>query len=142
MFVQSGTLSVGSGTFTAGSVTNNGTLRFIGGAAMNVAGGFVNNGVLDIMTGAQTLPAGFVNNGTLLDATRIRTASGTKSGVNFTLTLQGYGGHSYLLQRVDALGDVWTNIGTAQPGAGGVLNLNDLGGAVGEQRYYRVLVAP
>jgi hypothetical protein len=143
VLVQGGTLAIGAGTFSAsGGVTNNGTLRLTGGAALNVTGGFVNNGLLDIMTGAQSLPPAFVNNGTVLDATHIRAASATKSSVNFSVTIQGYDAHGYQLQRADALGGAWTNIGSAQSGAGGVLTFNDIGGAIGAQRFYRILVAP
>ena len=51
-----------------GDVTNNGLMRFSGGAGISVSGAFVNNGVLDLIDANQTLPPGFVNNGIVLTA--------------------------------------------------------------------------
>jgi rhamnogalacturonan endolyase len=57
------------GTFRVnGAVTNNGNLRLTGGAVLAVSGGFINNGVLDLIDANPTLPAGFVNNGIVLTA--------------------------------------------------------------------------
>ena len=94
------------------------------------------------MTGAQTPPANFLNCGTVLDATLIRPSSPTKTGANFTLTIQGYAGHDYQSQTTETPGGRWTNIGPVQAGSGGVLTFNDLGGATGERKFHRVLVAP
>ncbi|MGH8335356.1 MAG: autotransporter-associated beta strand repeat-containing protein, partial [Gammaproteobacteria bacterium] len=49
-----------------GNVTNNGYMYFTGGTASSNTGTFTNNGILDLITGAQTLPANFVNHGTVL----------------------------------------------------------------------------
>ena len=94
------------------------------------------------MTGAQTLPPGFINNGTVLDSSLVRTTSATRTGTTLIVTIQSYTGHSYQLERTDALGGAWTAISTAQPGAGGVLTFTDSGGATGARRFYRVTVAP
>jgi hypothetical protein len=143
VLVDGGTLAIGSGTFTAnGNVTNNGTIRLTGGAALNVTGTFVNNGVLDIMTGAQVLPLNLINNGTVLDSTRVRVRSATKSGADFTVMIDGYAGHSYGFQRADSLAGPWTPVGAPQPGSGSVLMFNDIGGATGGQKFYRVVLSP
>ena len=142
VLVQGGTLVIGVGTSSvSGSVTNNGTLRLTGGAVLNITGTFTNNGLLDIMTGAQTLPPGFINNGTVLDSSLVRTNSVSKSGAVFSVSITGYAGHSYQLQRADSLAGPWTAIGTAQSGSGSTLTFTD-SGATGGQGFYRVSVAP
>ena len=78
----------------------------------------------------------------MLDASLIRTNSAAKSGTILTLTIAGYAGHNYQLLRADNLTSPWTGIGGAQAGNGSLLTLSDAGGAVGEQKFYRVMVAP
>jgi hypothetical protein len=142
VLVESGSLVITSGAFTAtGSVTNNGTLRLTGGAALNVSGPFVNNSVLDLMTGAQALPAGFINNGTVLDSSLVRVNAISKSGANISVSIVGYAGHSYQLEKADSPAGSWTPVGAVQPGAGSVLTFTD-SGATGGQKFYRVAVAP
>lgn len=143
VLVEGGTIAVGAGNFTVnGNMTNHGTLRLTGGAALNITGTFVNNGVLDIMTGAQALPANFINNGTILDSSLVAATSAIRTGATFTVTIQGYAGHNYQLQRADSLPGPWTAIGPAQPGTGGVLTFADAGGATGTQKFYKITVAP
>ena len=78
-YVGSGTLNAAlvnggqalctGGTFIVnGAVTNNGNMRLTGGAVLAVSGGFINNGVLDLIDANPTLPAGLVNNGIILTA--------------------------------------------------------------------------
>lgn len=142
VLVESGSLVITSGAFTAtGSVTNNGTLRLTGGAALNVSGPFVNNSVLDLMTGAQALPAGFINNGTVLDSSLVRVNAISKSGADISVSIVGYAGHSYQLEKADSPAGSWTPVGAVQPGAGSVLTFTD-SGATGGQKFYRVAVAP
>ena len=125
----------------AGNVTNNWTMQFLNGSGLAVTGTFVNNGRLDLLTGAQTLPANFINNGMVLLATNIVVSSAAQSGGTFTLTIQGYDGHTYQLQRSATMkGASWQNIGPAQDGVDAVLTFTDTAG--GNQNFYRILVSP
>ncbi len=142
-FNNSGMATLSSGTFNVtGDVVNSGTLRLTGGTALNCSGGFVNGGVLDLLTGAGSLPANFTNDGVVILNTDRRVLSTTKSGATFSCTVWGYAGHTYLLQRADAPGGAWANLGGAQAGAGALITCTDAGGATGAARYYRVLVQP
>ena len=116
-------------------------MRLTGGAALNVSGTFVNNGVLDIMTGAQTLPPNFINHGVVLDASTVRAKSASRIGTTFSVTLDGYPGHSYQMQRTPTLGAAWQPVGSLQPGANAVLTFTD-GNSAGDGMFYRVSVAP
>ena len=59
------------------------------------------------------------------------------------LSVQSYVGLSYQLQRSVTMGSgTWQSLGGAQPGTDGVLTFSDLGGAVGSQQFYRVVVTP
>jgi autotransporter-associated beta strand protein len=140
--VEGGVLAATAGTLTVdGNVTNNGTIRLTGGAALNVGGTFVNNGVLDMMTGAQTLPPNFINHGVVLDASAVRIQSAAKNGTSFTVTIQGYTGHTYQLKRSETLDGVWMPVGPAQSGNDSVLTFTDSESA-GDRMFYRVTVAP
>ena len=124
-----------------GNVTNNGTMQFLNGSGLAVTGTFVNNGRLDLLTGAQTLPVNFINNGTVLLATNIVVSSAAQAGGTFTLTIQGYDGHTYQLQRSATLKSTsWQNIGPAQDGVDAVLTFADT--TSGNQNFYRILVSP
>ena len=125
-----------------GSLTNSGTLRLVGDAALDFTGPFINNGVLDIMTWTGTLPAGFINNGIVLDRSKVRVNSFLRSGDTFTLGVTVYSGHAYQLQRSDDLSGPWQNLGSAQPGAGAELIFADSADAVLPRRFYRIAVSP
>lgn len=138
-----GTASVLAGAFSVtGSVVNNGTLRLTGLSTLTAAGEFTNNGVLDLLSSNAALPAGFTNNGTVILNSERRILSGLKSGVGFTVTVMGHPGHTYQLQRTDTFTGAWTNVGTAQSGAGTTLTFTDPGGATGPARFYRIAVSP
>jgi hypothetical protein len=126
----------------SGTLANNGTLRLVGNAALNFTGTFVNTGVLDIMTWNGTLPAGFVNQGIVLDRSAVKIDSTAKSDNSLTLTITGYAGHNYQLQRVDDLSGTWENIGTAQAGNDAPLTFTDPAGAAGKCRFYRIILQP
>ena len=64
------------------------------------------------------------------------------SGQSFTVTITGYAGHGYQLQRADTLTGPWTTVGNNQPGTGAMLAFTDNGGATGTQKFYRISVAP
>lgn len=138
-----GTASILTGHFTVtGDVVNNGTLRLTGLSTLAASGEFTNNGILDLLTSAATLPANFENNGTVILNSERRILTAVKSGANFTVTVKGYSGHTYQLQRANTLTGSWTSTGTSQSGTGSTLTLTDVGGATGPSRFYRVVVTP
>jgi hypothetical protein len=63
-----------------------------------------------------------------------------KAGTDVQLDLLSVSNWSYQLQRRDRLDSnpLWSNIGPAVLSTGGVMTLNDAGGAVGGEKYYRV----
>ena len=124
-----------------GSVTNHGVMRVVNGAAFAVAGAFVNHGVLDIMTGTQTLPPGFLNHGTVLDSSLVRADSAEKTGGTLTVTIHGYTGHNYRMERAESPTGPWTPTGEAQPGTGAPLVFIDAG-ATSARKFYRIGVSP
>ena len=126
-----------------GTVTNNGAMQILSGTALAVSGTFVNNGLLDLLTGGQNLPVNFINHGTVLLATNIAINSFTQSAGAFSLTIQGYDGHSYQLQRSATLNSAdWQNVGPAQDGTGGALTFTDFGVSGSPQGFYRILISP
>ena len=140
-----GTLTAGASSFAInGSVVNHGVVRFTGGAAPQIKGTFNNLGVLDIMTGAQTLPANFINSGVVLDSSLVKANSIVTNGAGVNITIQSFTGHGYQLQRSNGITNpLWQNIGASQPGATGTsLTLTDPAGITGAGEFYRILVAP
>ncbi|HEX8297309.1 MAG TPA: autotransporter-associated beta strand repeat-containing protein [Chthoniobacteraceae bacterium] len=143
------TASAGGTLTVKGAVVNNGTLRISNGTTLAATGSFVNNGVLDLLTAGPGLPANFENNGIVIDSTSLRTVSATKTGATVVVKVQGHSGHTYQLQRADSLrSQSWVNIGPAQvgttrsDGSGTELSFSDVGGAIGDQRFYKVQVGP
>ena len=62
----------------------------------------------------------------MLDASAVKVQQVTASGTNLVLTIQGYAGHTYQLQRGDSLTTgTWTNLGAAQSGANAPLTFTD-----------------
>jgi hypothetical protein len=95
------------------------------------------------MTAGGSLPANFVNNGVVLDSSAVKVADTQVSGADVVVSITGYAGHGYQLQRRASLTDgTWENVGTAQNGTGGVLTFTDTGGASAAQGFYRVVVSP
>lgn len=143
-----GLVTDASGTLTAtGSVVNNGTIRFTGGATFDAsaATSFTNNGVLDYITGNVQLPSNFTNgaNGTVLTPSLVKVKSVANSGTAVTITIDGYSGHSYQLQRGSSPSVTsFTNLGTAQSGSTGTtLTFTDSSPPAG-QGFYRVVLTP
>ena len=144
--VNNGTLVADhAGVLTVnGTATNFGTVRLTRGASIQCSGLFINNGVFDIITGTQALPANFQNNGIILDSSSVRVQSFELTGEDARLTVPTVTGHDYQLQRCELLGSgTWENIGSAIPGNGNPQLFTDPGGAAGApQRFYRILVSP
>ena len=125
----------------SGNVTNNGAMQFLNGSGLAVAGTFVNNGLLDLLTGTQSLPTNFINNGTVLLATNIVVTAFTKTSGSISLTIYGYDGHTYQLQRTTTLNNaIWQNIGPSQDATGAPITFTDT--PAGNQNFYRVVVSP
>jgi hypothetical protein len=126
-----------------GNATNGGTLRLLGNAQLHIGGAFSNSGVLDLMTWSGTLPPGFINHGVVLDRTVVKVQSCAIKGLDFSLSIMGYAGHSYQLQYSNSLRPAaWTSIGTAQAGSGAPLELTQANSMAASQRFYRVVVDP
>ncbi len=141
-----GLLMLSGGALNAnGGVVNNGTVRLERGAALTVGnnGTFVNNGVLDIITGSFTAPGGFTNNGVVIDSSVVKITSATLANGAFTVTVNGYSGHTYQLQSSASLtNSPFTNLGSPQSGAtGGVLTFTD-SNPTATQGFYRVQIDP
>ena len=125
----------------SGSVVNYGTFILTGGASLQASGSFVNDGLLDVMTGAQKLPANLVNNGVVLTAGAAKVSSFSLASGTFTLNIQSYTGHTYQLQKSTNL-STWQNVGAAQAGAtGSALVLSDKDAAAAGT-FYRIGVGP
>ena len=124
-----------------GNVTNNGAMQILSGTSLAVTGTLVNYGLLDLLTAAQTLPPNLVNYGTVLMATNTCIRSWSYAGGVISLTLQGYDGHSYQLQRTASLASAnWQNTGPSQDGLNAPLTFTD--SAPGSPSFYRLLIAP
>lgn len=131
----------GSSLAFTGTVTNNGTMRFSGGAALSAAGLFVNNGTLDLITGDTNLPPNLINHGVILGAQNVRISRISWADSVLQVQVPGYSGHLYQLQRSDSLAPpAWTNVGAAQPGNNGLLTLPDSDSTNEAQYFYRVVV--
>ncbi len=141
-----GLLMLSGGALNAnGGVINGGTIRLERGAALTVGNGatFVNNGVLDIITGTFTAPGGFTNNGAIIDSSVVKINSATLTNGAFTVTVNGYSGHTYQLQSRASLTDgSFTNLGSPQSGTtGNLLTFTD-NSSSGAQKFYRVQIDP
>ena len=145
--VASGGLVALSGNCTLnadGGVVNNGTIRLERGAQLVVGNGgtFTNNGTLDIMTGGFSAPAGFTNHGTVIDSGVVRITGVNVAGGVLTLSMNGYSGHSYQLQRSNSLtGTAFANLDSPQSGTtGSTLTFTD--SVSSAHGFYRVQVDP
>ena len=114
------------------------------GAQLVVGNGgtFTNNGTLDIMTGGFSAPAGFTNHGTVIDSGVVCITGVNVAGGVLTLSMNGYSGHSYQLQRSNSLtGTAFANLGSPQSGTtGSTLTFTD--SVSSAHGFYRVQVDP
>jgi hypothetical protein len=77
----------------------------------------------------------------VIDSSNTRITSVMLQGGMIELTIQGFAGHSYQLQRAASLNaPAWQNIGAPQDGSGAVLTFNDP--VVVGQFFYRIVIAP
>lgn len=70
----------------------------------------------------------------------VKIASFLKSGDSFALSITGYTGHAYQLQRCYNLSGPWENIGPEQTGNNTPITFIDPGGASVSRRFYRVIL--
>jgi autotransporter-associated beta strand protein len=149
---NSGTVTVGTGgTFmVTGDVVNEGVMRFTNGSQLSASlGGFVNDGVLDLMTGSGSLPANLINNGIVIDSSSVKAVDAQKTATGFSVTIASYAGHNYQLQSASSFSSPtsWTNVGSPQAGVSNsdgsatMLTLTD-NAAVGSKLFYRIVVSP
>ena len=125
-----------------GSITNSGTVRLTNGS-ISSTGMFINNGVLDIINGPQTLPPNFQNNGTVLDSRSVRISASAIVDSSFVLSVASVPGHNYQMQRADSLSGPGKISARPRPDSGAVLQFTDPGGAAGAQkRFYRIQITP
>lgn len=106
---------------------------------------FVNHGVLDLITAGPgtTLPI-ITGPGLVLTAESVRVKTASRVGGSATITLDGYTGHTFELQRTESLTAAFASVpGVAtQPGAtGSTLTFVDPAAPTGGV-FYRVLVSP
>jgi hypothetical protein len=108
---------------------------------LDLEGSFINNGVLDVITGDVNPPTTFVNNGILLDSSSVRVESLIKSGTTVQLSIRSSVGHAYRLERSATMAsNSWTPVGTDQEGDGNILTFTDAGGATSSSGFYRIAV--
>lgn len=130
------------GTLSLRGVTlNQGTMRLTGDTTLDLQGSFINNGVLDVITGAINPSTTFVNNGVLLDSASVCVESLIKSGTTVQLCIRSVAGHTYRLERSTSLASgTWSPVGADQEGDGNILTFTDAGGATGSSGFYRIAV--
>lgn len=141
-----GLVTLSDGALTAnGVVTNDGTMRFRHGASLVANGGsFVNNNLLDVITGTFVPPANFTNNGVILDAKLVRIRElGRDGGGGVEICIDSYPMHTYQLQRsITPNRDSFADVGAPQNGATGVtLTFTDPEPLV-PTGFYRIAVDP
>ena len=142
-----GTVTDAGGTLTlTGSVLNNGTIRVTGGAVLDASmvSNFTNNGTLDLIDGSAKLPAGpNTGSGVILTKDLLRIKTTTRTSTAITLTVDGYTGHNYQLQRgTSPDGTSFVNLGSAQAGSTGTtLTFTDPSPA-SDRGFYRVVLVP
>lgn len=142
--VNSGTITTVQTLALTGTLTNapGATLRASSGGTLNLSGlgSLVNNGLIDMITGTVLLPGNFANNGTILDSSVVKIKTTARAGSTVTVTIDGYTGHSYQLQKSSSLASsTFANVGASQNGStGATLSFSDTDGTAAA--YYRVKV--
>lgn len=143
---RGGLIDLSAGTLKAGGgIVNDGTVRLRAGTQLVLGPGatFTNNGTLDMVSGSFSMPAGFINNGVVFDSSVVKARSVNLAGGTLTVTVDGVTGHTYQLQRGDALTDsAFANIGMPQGGTTGAPLAFTDDHPTATQRFYRVRVTP
>lgn len=144
--VNEGTVAIDcpGGLTVNGGVTNHGRMRFTGGLGISATGTFVNNGILDLITGSQAPIPGLVNHGTVLFADSVEAVYETGTAGTFSVSIASQPGHNYQLQRAASLEApvTWADVGAAQAGTGGTLVFTDPAAGPDARGYYRFKVDP
>ena len=79
----------------------------------------------------------------MIDSSVVKLKSASLANGAFTVTMGGYTGHTYQLQRSSSLaGDSFTGIGTSQTGTTGMALTFTDGAPTPTQGFYRVQVDP
>ncbi|MDB6079154.1 MAG: hypothetical protein JWO82_2901, partial [Akkermansiaceae bacterium] len=143
---NNGTLLLTAGNLTlTGAIVNNGTIRVAAGATLNASGAssFINNGVIDLLDGTAQLPAGLVNGpaGVVLTPGSIGITGIARTGTAVTISVPGYSGHTYHLQKSatllpDSFADTAAPAQTGNSGA--PLTFTDISEA--DAAFYRVRI--
>jgi autotransporter-associated beta strand protein len=145
--INNGTISgngAGQTLSLTGSLTNTGTISFTGGAGFQISGTLTNSGTVDLLTSSSLAPANLIEQGgTAFDSRSLKVSAVTLANGTASVTLPGYAGHTFQLQRSAALSPAsWQNVGNPQTGAiGTVLTFSDPS-APANQGFYRVLAVP
>jgi autotransporter-associated beta strand protein len=141
-----GLIVLSSGTLKANAgIVNDGTVRLPPGTELVLGAGatFTNNGTLDMASGTFSIPARFINNGVVFNSSVVKARSVNLAGGKLTLTVDGVPGHTYQLQRGDALtSNTFADIGVPQSGATGAsLTFTD-NHPIPKLGFYRVRMTP
>lgn len=98
----------------SGPVQNSGRIRVASGASFGASQSLTNSGVIDLISaGSITLPANFINQGRVLDRHSLSPTVSVAGG-NAVIHATGFAGHTYRLQRADALTGAFSDLGSAQ----------------------------
>ena len=125
-----------------GNVTNHGRMRLINGNALTATGTFTNNGILDLLTGPQTLPPNFVNNGIVVFASSLLALDPVTDTGAFRVSIDTQPGHDYQLLRAESPAGPWAAVGAARAGTGARLEFTDPNPGPELRWYYRFGVNP
>jgi autotransporter-associated beta strand protein len=131
--------------FFNGTSANRGVMRLTRGASFSGTGSFANQALLDLITAGPERPAKFSSSGTVLEAGLIRPEQFQLVDGAPQLSIFGYSGHHYQLQRSLTLaGAEWEDVGDPQAGTGSLLFFTAPGDtpASASQRFFRVVVDP
>lgn len=124
-----------------GATTNDGAVHATHDTQLMSNGIFMNNGLLDIITGAQIAPASLVNLGEFWDAARLAPEMRVV-GEDVVVEIPTVARHRYQLQGSETpSGEGWQEIGPPQFGIDGTLIFTHAGGAAGDRWFYRIHVS-
>lgn len=125
-----------------GEVTNEATVRASHQSRLTATVGiFLNLGLLDLLTGAEQLPAQLENAGSIYTPSWMPETRIECGPANVILTLLTLAPHRYQLQgRADLAGGAWEDIGEPITGTGGVESFIHPGGGLAGGYFYRYTI--